>query len=126
MAEALANHFRGATWEAYSAGTRPTGYVHPLGLKAVAELGVSTRGLISKNTDALRDITFDRVYTVCDSAAEDCPIWLGEGDVRHIPFYDPAEATGTDDEIFAVFTRVRNEIMDQIINKLDEPDAITA
>lgn len=119
MGEAMVNHFRGEVWEAYSAGTRPSGYVHPLSLKALAEYGVSTANLVSKHSDALRDITFDVVYTVCSNAAEDCPVWLGEGTVIHIPFDDPADATGMDEQKYPVFQRVRNEILMQIVNKLD-------
>ena len=118
MAEAMVNEFRGETWQAYSAGTRPSGRVHPLSIKAIGELGISGEGLVSKSTDTLRDVKFDRVYTVCDSAAEDCPIWLGGGDVRHVPFFDPDKATGTDEEIMAVFRRVRDEIRAQIVETL--------
>ena len=118
MAEALVNHFKSEEWTAYSAGTRPTGYVHPLALRALQAIGIETEGLISKSADSLSHITFDRVYTVCDNAATDCPVWLGGGDVRHVPFDDPAHAQGSEEEIFALFERVRNEIQQQIVEQL--------
>ena len=118
MAEALVNHFKGERWVAYSAGTRPTGYVHPLALRALQNIGIATEGLVSKSADSLSHIAFDRVYTVCDNAATDCPIWLGGGDVRHVPFDDPAHAEGSEEEIFAVFERVRDEIQQQIVDGL--------
>ena len=118
MAEALVNHFKGERWVAYSAGTRPTGYVHPLALRALQNIGIATEGLVSKLADSLSHIAFDRVYTVCDNAATDCPIWLGGGDVRHVPFDDPAHAEGSEEEIFAVFERVRDEIQQQIVDGL--------
>ena len=118
MAEAMVNAFKGETWRAYSAGTRPSGRVHPLSIKAIGELGISGEGLVSKSAETLRHIQFERVYTVCDSAAEDCPIWLGEGNIHHVPFFDPDKATGTDDEIMIVFRQVRDQIRRQIVETL--------
>ena len=118
MAEAMVNEFKGETWQAYSAGTRPSGRVHPLSIQAIGELGISGEGLVSKSAETLRDIQFDRVYTVCDSAAEDCPIWLGEGTVLHVPFFDPDKATGTNEEIMSVFRQVRDQIREQIVEML--------
>lgn len=118
MGEALVNQFAGDEWVGYSAGTKPTGYVHPLALRALAELGISTEGLVSKSAESLRTINFDRVFTVCDNAATDCPIWLGEGTVEHIPFFDPADAEGTEAEQYAVFQTVRDAIKAQIVDQL--------
>ena len=118
MGEAMVNHFRGDEWRGYSAGTRPSGYVHPLAIRALAAVGVPTDGLTSKTPDVLSDVQFAQVYTVCDHAAEDCPVWLREGDVRHVPFFDPADAEGTEAERFAVFERVRDEIRAQIVERL--------
>ncbi len=113
MAEAIVNHRLGDQWQAFSAGTKPSGYVHPRALQALKEIGILHQGL-SKHTDQLRGIVFDFVITVCDSAAEDCPLWLGKGQKIHIGFDDPAEATGSDKEIITVFRRVRDEIAEQI------------
>ena len=113
MAEAIVNARLGHQWRAFSAGTQPAGYVHPLAIKALAEIDIQHTGQ-SKHTDTLRDIGFDLVITVCDAAVEQCPVWLGRGKKQHIGFIDPAEAIGTEDEKLAVFRRVRDEIAEQI------------
>ena len=115
MAEGLTNHFLGDEWQAYSAGTEPAGYVHPLAIKALAELGIDISSHTSKTADEFRQTVFDLVVTVCDDAAENCPIWLGKGQVRHIGFPDPAKTTGTDDEKLQVFRQVRDDIRDQVL-----------
>ena len=93
-----------------SAGTRPSGYVHPMAIQAMAELGIDISTNSSQSTDEFRSKKFDLVVTVCDNAAEDCPVWLGEGEVAHLSFPDPAEATGTDEEKMMVFRSVRDDI----------------
>ena len=118
MAEGLINRFLGDTWQAYSAGTAPSGYVHPLAIKAMADLGIDISENRSQSTEEFRDEHFDYVITVCDDAAENCPLWLGSGNVTHIGFPDPAKATGTDAEIFAVFQQVRDDIREQVLHYL--------
>lgn len=114
LAEALINTQLSGTWKAYSAGTEPSGYVHPFALKALEEIGISHRG-VSKHIDELPTKEFDSVITVCDDAAENCPVWLGTGIRNHIGFPDPAKATGTEDEIMEVFRQVRDSIGEQVI-----------
>ncbi len=118
MAEGLVNHFLGEEWEARSAGTDPAGYVHPLAVQAMAELDIDISGRRSKSVDEFRDAAFDLVVTVCDDAAENCPVWLGKGRVAHISFPDPARATGTQNERLAVFRCVRDDIRRQIFDFL--------
>ena len=113
MAEAIVNARLGDQWRAFSAGTEPSGYVHPLAIKALGEIGIQHEG-ISKHTDEFRKTEFDLVITVCGDAAEKCPIWLGRGAKQHIGFDDPAEAKGSNEEKMAVFCRVRDEIAEQI------------
>jgi arsenate reductase len=113
MAEALVNARLGEQWEAVSAGTRPSGYVHPQALAALAELGIAHHGR-SKTPDEFRAVAFDLVVTVCDDAAEDCPVWLGQGKRVHLGFRDPAKATGGDAEVLAVFREVRDAIVRQV------------
>ncbi len=115
MAEGLTNHFLGHLYRAYSAGTEPSGYVHPLAIRVMQELGIDISQGVSKHPDVFRDITFDLVITVCDDAAETCPVWLREGHVEHIGFYDPAKAEGTEEERLAVFRQVRDEIRERIL-----------
>jgi arsenate reductase len=109
MAEAIVNARLGDSWEAYSAGTKPAGYVHPLALAVLAEFGIPHEGR-SKHADEYRNVPFDLVVTVCDDAAENCPVWLGQGKRVHLGFPDPAKATGSQEEVMAVFRAVRDDI----------------
>jgi len=113
MAEAIVNARLGNRWEAYSAGTQPAGHVHPLTVRVLAEIGIEHHGR-SKLVDEFRGAPFDLVVTVCDAAAETCPVWLGQGKRVHLGFPDPAKVTGTDDEIMAAFRRVRDDIAQQV------------
>lgn len=118
MAEGLVNHFLGHRWLAHSAGTEPAGYVHPLAVEAMAEVGVDISEGESKHVDAFRSVHFDVVVTVCDDAAEKCPVWLGPGRVLHISFPDPALATGSREEKMAVFRQVRDDIREHVFAAL--------
>lgn len=108
MAEAIVNARLGAQWWAVSAGTAPVGYVHPKALAALEEIGIHHEGR-SKLVDEYRDMAFDVVVTVCDSAAKECPLWLGQGKCIHYGFPDPAK---TDD--MAGFRAVRDAIAREI------------
>ncbi|MCS6906831.1 MAG: arsenate reductase ArsC [Anaerolineales bacterium] len=109
MAEALVNAKLGHEWQAFSAGTKPAGYVHPKALAALAELGIRHQGR-SKHVDELRHEIFDVVITVCDSAAEECPLWLGPGKRIHRSFPDPAKSDNMED-----FRNVRDAIEREIL-----------
>jgi arsenate reductase len=120
MAEGLVNHFLGEQWEAFSAGTDPSGYVHPLAIRAMAESGIDIVAHRSKSTDEFRGAEFDIVVTVCDSAAANCPVWLGRGKKVHIGFPDPAAATGNEAERLEVFRQVRDDIRQTILPRLEQ------
>lgn len=119
MAEAIVNSRLGERWEAVSAGTQPAGYVHPKAEQVLNEIGIEHHGW-SKSTDEFRGIPFDLVVTVCDDAAENCPVWLGKGKRVHIGFTDPAKAAGSDAEIMSAFRRVRDDILAKIPALLEE------
>lgn len=103
LAEATFNHLASAGWKAMSAGSQPTGQVHPRSLAMLAREGISTEGYHSKSWDNLA-VTPDIVVTVCASAAgETCPAYLGPVSRTHWGVEDPAHATGTDAEIDAAF-----------------------
>jgi len=119
MAESLVNHFLGDTWQAHSAGTQPAGYVHPLATQAMLELGINISNHYSKSVDDYRDTDFDLVVTVCDDAAENCPVWLGPGRAVHIGFPDPARATGNHVEQLDTFRQVRDEIRERVLEYLE-------
>ncbi len=118
MAEGLTNHFLGDSWQAVSAGTEPAGYVHPLAIQALAELGIDISNHRSKMADEFKGTPFDLVITVCDDAAENCPVWLGKGQKQHISFSDPAKATGSETEKLQVFRQVRNNIQEKVLGEL--------
>jgi len=117
IGEALINTKMADTWQAYSAGTEPSGYVHPKALQALEEIGIQHEGH-SKHINDLPTNDFDAVITVCDDAAENCPVWLGRGVRKHIGFPDPAKAEGTEEEIMAVFREVRDNIDQQVLSYL--------
>ena len=90
MAEAIARANHGDAIEAVSAGSRPAGFVHPLAIRAMADVGVDIRDAESKSADRFITETFDVVVTVCDSAAQDCPVWPGARRLEHWPIDDPS------------------------------------
>ena len=119
MAEAITNKYAGEKWRAYSAGTKPAGYVHPLAVTVLNEIGISHQGR-SKGASQFSAIDFDLVVTVCDSAAEDCPIWLKSGRQVHLSFVDPAKIEGDEDFVLEKFRQVRDEINQKIPQLLEQ------
>ena len=114
MAEGIVNARYDKEWKASSAGTKPAGYVHLKANQALNEIGIAHVGK-SKHIDELPTKDFDIVVTVCDSAAEECPVWPGRAGNRvHHSFVDPAKAEGTDEEQMAVFRQVRSEMLEVI------------
>lgn len=122
LAEAVFNHLAPQGWHAVSAGSHPTGQVHPRTLKLLEREGISTVGLHSKSWDAI-DMQPDLVITVCDSAAnETCPAYLTEAPRAHWGVKDPAKAQGDGWEVDAAFVvayrTLRNRI-EALINRVD-------
>ena len=113
MAEAIVNARMGSGWQAVSAGTHPAGYVHPNAVRVLAEIGIQHHGR-SKSADEYRQDPFDLVVTVCDAAAEECPLWLGKGKRVHLGYPDPAQAQGSEEEVLAAFRSVREDMLRQI------------
>jgi len=114
LAEATFNHLAPAGWKAMSAGSQPTGQVHPRSLALLAREGILTAGLHSKSWDNL-PATPDIVVTVCASAAgETCPAYLGPVLRAHWGVDDPAHATGADAEIDAAFDRAYRTLRTRI------------
>ncbi len=110
MAEAIVNHRLGDRWEAFSAGSRPAGFVHPLATQVLSEIGIEHRGR-SKSIAEFSGQSFDRVITLCNDSDEDCPAWLGQGKVIHHPYPDPAKVTGGEDEKIVAFRHLRDEMV---------------
>lgn len=110
MAEGLARAFHGDVIDVVSAGSRPAGWVHPLAVKALADKGIDASGHTSKSADQFVDESFDVVVTVCDSAAQDCPMWPGARRLEHWPIEDPS--WGPDDPAtrYQRFVETRDEL----------------
>ncbi len=114
MAQVIWQQLGQGVWEADSAGSKPSGYVHPLALTALSEIGLPTENLSSKSVEQFIDQKIDLAVTVCDNAATDCPVLPNANQTLHWPFDDPADATGSDEEKMKVFRRVRDEIYSRI------------
>lgn len=108
LAEGLLRARAGDRFEVYSAGSVPTGRVLPGAIQVLAEIGIDISGARSKNMSEFLGQSFDYVLTVCDSAAEACPVFPGPAQRHHRDFNDPARYP--DAEQIAVFRRVRDEI----------------
>ena len=97
--------------EVFSAGTEPSDQVHPKAIQAMQEIGIDISKNFPKSVDTFLNQAFDYVITVCGGAKESCPAFSGEVQNRiHIGFEDPADATGTEEEIMYEFRRIRDEI----------------
>jgi arsenate reductase len=116
MAEGLINAQLADRFVAQSAGTQPAGYVHAQAIAALREIGIDISDHRSKSIDEFKGTAFDVVITVCDNAAENCPVWLGQGQRVHIGFPDPA-ATPPDRQA-QQFRAVRDAIQDRLLDYL--------
>jgi arsenate reductase len=97
--------------EVYSAGTKPAEKVNPFAVKAMKEMGIDISNGIPESVDKYISQSFDYVITVCDNAKETCPVFTGDiKQQHHFGFDDPADATGTEEEVMPVYRRVRDEI----------------
>ncbi len=114
MAEAFWRQHDGATWEVFNAGTEPSGVVHPLAVRAMAERGIDIADFKPKSVAAFVGEPFDLVVTVCGNAEARCPSLPRAKRHLHWPFDDPASAEGSDDERMQVCRRVRDEIEERI------------
>jgi arsenate reductase len=110
LAEGVLRHAAGDLLDVLSAGSRPAGYVHPLAIEVMREIGVDLSGHTSKHLQEFTTREIETVITVCGNADQACPVFPGQVNRHHWPFDDPAHATGTDEEKKAVFHRVRDEI----------------
>ncbi len=117
MAEGLLRHLSGEQFEAFSAGTEATA-VRPLAIRAMQELGIDISRHQSKTLDRYLNDPFDEVITVCDAAAEVCPVFPGAKRRRHWSFPDPSQAVGTEEEQLAVYRAVRDAIRARIETEL--------
>ena len=113
MAEGLLRHDGRGRFEVESAGTEAT-RVHPLAIRAMAELGIDISRQTSKTLESFLEEPFDVVVTVCDRANESCPVFRGAKSRLHWSFEDPSAAVGDEERRLAVFRRVRDQIRARI------------
>ena len=101
--------------EVASAGSHPAGYVHPVAVEVMHEIGIDIRGHTSKHRKEFLECDVQTVITVCGNIDQACPMFPGQAEKHHWPFEDPAKAEGTEEEIRGVFRRVRDEIGDKFV-----------
>jgi arsenate reductase len=107
--------------DVFSAGTKPS-VVNPYAIRAMQERGIDIRAQRSKPLSEFIQQPFDYVITVCDSAAENCPVFPGKAMRIHWSFPDPAAVTGTDDAILSAFARVRDDLERTLMDWLNTLD----
>jgi len=110
MAEAILCAAASDVLNVQSAGSNPTGFVHPLAIRVMAEIGMDISQHRSKHLDEFLQQPVETVITVCDNASQACPVFPGQVNRHHWPFRDPAHAPGTEEERLAEFRRVRDDI----------------
>lgn len=110
MAEGVLRKLAGDLFRVHSAGSHPAGYVHPMAIEALKEIDIDISEHSSKHLDEFLEQSIDTVVTVCGNAEQVCPSFPGQLNRYHWGFDDPAHAEGSDEEVMAVFRRVRDEI----------------
>ncbi len=110
MAEGILRAAVGDKLRVASAGSKPAGYVHPLAIRALAEIGIDISSHHSKHLNEFLAQDVETVITVCGNADQVCPMFPGQVNRHHWGFDDPAHATGSEEEQLAIFRRVRDEI----------------
>ncbi|MEI8038255.1 MAG: arsenate reductase ArsC [Verrucomicrobiota bacterium] len=128
LAEGLLRQAAAGQLDVRSAGSNPAGYVHPLAIQVMAEIGIDISGHHSKHMDEFLQQDVETVITVCGNADQACPIFPGQLNRHHWGFDDPAHAQGGEEEKLAVFRRVRDEIQRVFVayaeGRRDEANAI--
>ena len=110
MAEGILRNAASELIEVASAGSNPSGYVHPKAITALDEIGIDISYHTSKHMNDFLDQDIHTVITVCGNADQECPTYPGQFHRHHWGFEDPAHAEGSEDEVMEVFRKVRNEI----------------
>ncbi len=115
MAEGWLRALYGERIAAFSAGSQPAGYVHPKAVQVMAEVGVDLSNARSKSLEEFLGQRFEYVLTVCNSAAEACPVFPGPARRFHRDFPDPAKVQGSEEEVLAAFRAVRDALRDWLV-----------
>ncbi len=115
MAEGLIRAAFGDQVEVCSAGTRPAGYVHPFAIQVMREIGIDISGHRSKSLAEFLGQPFDLVLTVCDHAAEECPVWPGQGERMHVGYPDPGWRAWDEESLLEEFREVRDRMRAELL-----------
>ncbi|MCS6963929.1 arsenate reductase ArsC [Thermoflexus sp.] len=115
MAEGLIRAALGDQVEVFSAGTRPAGYVHPLAIQVMKEIGIDISGHRSKSLTEFLHEPFDLILTVCDDAAEECPIWPGPAERMHVGYPDPGRWPWDDEGLLEEFREIRDRMRSELL-----------
>ncbi|MGK0188782.1 MAG: arsenate reductase [Verrucomicrobiales bacterium] len=110
IAEGILKHAASDLFEVRSAGSAPAGYVHPLAVQVLDEIGIDISSHTSKHMNEFLDRDISTVVTVCGNADQACPVFPGQLNRYHWGFIDPAKIEGTDTEILTAFRSIRDEI----------------
>ena len=110
IAEGFLRSAAGDVLDVQSAGSKPAGYVHPLAIQVMNEVGIDISQHRSKHLDEFLDKPVETVITVCGNADQACPIFPGQVNRHHWAFFDPAKAEGSEEQVLAVFRQVRDEM----------------
>jgi arsenate reductase (thioredoxin) len=110
LAEGILRNGADDLFEVHSAGSKPVGYVHPKAIQVMQEIGIDISSHTSKHMNEFLSRQVNTVITVCGNADQACPMFPGQVNRYHWGFDDPAHATGSDEEVLAVFRRVRDQI----------------
>ena len=110
LAEGFLKAAAGNILDVQSAGSKPAGYVHPMAIRVMKEVGIDISQHHSKHLNEFLNQKVETVITVCGNADQACPMFLGQVNRYHWGFNDPAHAQGTEEEILSVFRQVRDEI----------------
>ncbi len=125
MAEGFMKAFGGDRFEVFSAGSRPEGYVHPLAIETMKQLGIDISSNRSKSVEEFLQRPIDILITVCDNAKEACPVLPGHPATAHWGFEDPAKYEGSREEQLAFYRKIAGEIEQSIRRFLSIPTGLT-
>ncbi|WP_376790210.1 arsenate reductase ArsC [Thermoflexus sp.] len=115
MAEGLIRAALGDRVQVFSAGTHPAGYVHPMAIQVMREIGIDISGHRSKSLSEFIGQPFDLVLTVCDHAAEECPVWPGQGERMHIGYPDPGRWAWDEERMLEEFREIRDRMREELL-----------
>lgn len=115
MAEGLIRAAFGDRVEVFSAGTHPAGYVHPFAIQAMREIGIDISGHRSKSITEFLGQPFDLVLTVCDDAAEECPVWPGSAERMHVGYPDPGRWPWDEESLLEEFREIRDRMRAELL-----------